>query len=68
MWPNLGLHLAQHAKLAMLLEHSAEAAHVADKALKILCITHGGQGGVCEEVARTRYEAQQEVAAKGGGG
>jgi len=52
----------------MLLEHSAEAAHVADKALKILCITHGGQGGVCEEVARTRYEAQQEVAAKGGGG
>jgi len=63
VWPNLGLHLAQHAKLAMLLEHAAEAAGIADEALRILCITHAGQGGVCDEVARIRWEAQQEVAA-----
>lgn len=65
VWPLLGLHHATHAKLAMLLEQPHEALAAADKALKILCITHAGgvSGGVVEEVGRIRWEAGQEVAA-----
>lgn len=68
--PNLGLHLATHAKLAMLLGHPAEAAQAGRQALAALRITHSGAGAeagaVCEGVARTLWEAEQERAAQGG--
>jgi hypothetical protein len=63
VWPNLGLHYAMLAKLEMLLEQPAAAAQAAEAAAAILRITHGSGAAVLQEVARTRYEAEQELAA-----
>jgi hypothetical protein len=62
VWPNMGLHYATLAKLEMLLEQPAAAARAAEAAAAILRVTHGGGCSVLQEVARTRYEAGQELA------
>jgi hypothetical protein len=59
----LGLHYAVLAKLEMLLEQPAAAAEAAEKALAVLRVTHGGSSSVLQEVGRTRYEADTELAA-----
>jgi hypothetical protein len=63
VWPNLGLHYAMLAKLQMFLEQPAAAAQAAEAAAAILRVTHGSSSPVLQEVARTRYEAGQELAA-----
>lgn len=67
VWPNLGLHYAMVAKLAMLLEQSQAALAAAEAAGNILHITHGSSSCVMQEVMRLRWEAQQELEAFHGG-
>lgn len=65
IWPNLGLHYATLAKLASFLEQPKEAMAAAEKAMRVLSITHSGwrEGeAVIEQVARVRWECQQEMA------
>ena len=63
------MHYATLAKLEHLLEHPKEAITAATKAMRVLSVTHAGQGAVggqvCEEVGRVGWEAQQELAAAG---
>jgi hypothetical protein len=63
VWPNLGLHHALTAKLAMLLQQPAAAAAAASAAASVLQVTHPGSSPVLAEVMQLRYEAQQELAA-----
>jgi hypothetical protein len=67
VWPNLGLHHALTAKLAMLLQQpaaaAAAAAAAASAAASVLQVTHPGSSPVLAEVMQLRYEAQQELAA-----
>eukprot|EP00775_Hariotina_reticulata_P013528 gene13528-biopygen15414 len=63
VWPNLGLHYAMVAKLAMLLQHPGAALAAAEAAGNILHITHGSSSCVLQEVMRLRWEAQQELEA-----
>jgi hypothetical protein len=63
VWPNLGLHYALTAKLAMFLQQPGTAAAAAGAAAGILQVTHPGSSPVLAEVMQLRCEAQQEVAA-----
>jgi len=67
VWPNLGLHYAMVAKLAMFLEKPQAALAAAEAAGNILHITHGSSSCVMQEVMRLRWEAQQELEAFHGG-
>jgi hypothetical protein len=66
-WPWLGLHYATVAKLAAFQEQLQLALNTAEQALDTLKTTHGtgawGQAGkgVLEQIARLRYEMQQEL-------
>lgn len=61
VWPNLGLHYALVAKLAMYLEQPSLAADAASAAMNILQITHSGTSPVLQEVMHVMYGAQQEL-------
>lgn len=61
VWPNLGLHYALLAKLELLLEQPATAAHAAAAAAGILHITHGSNAAVLRDVHQIHYDAQQEL-------
>jgi hypothetical protein len=63
IWPNLGLHHALTAKLAMFLQQPASAAAAAQAAAGVLQVTHAGSSAVLAEVMQLQYEAQQELAA-----
>jgi hypothetical protein len=63
VWPNLGLHHALTAKLAMFLQQPAAAAAATGAAAGILQVTHPGSSAVLGEVMQLQFEAQQELAA-----
>lgn len=63
VWPNLGLHYALVAKLALYLQQPAAAAQAATAAGEVLKITHTGSSQVLHEVIGIGYEAQQELEA-----
>eukprot|EP00878_Enallax_costatus_P011592 GHUV01012100.1.p2 GENE.GHUV01012100.1~~GHUV01012100.1.p2 ORF type:complete len:544 (+),score=225.45 GHUV01012100.1:895-2526(+) len=63
VWPNLGLHYALTAKLALYLQQPAMAGQAATAAGDILCITHPSESQALQEVIRMRHEAQQEIEA-----
>lgn len=65
--PTRGLHYAALSKLENLVGSLEAAKAAAETALEVLAVTHGtgawGQEGaaVCQEVARIRWEAMQEM-------
>ncbi|KAL6748490.1 hypothetical protein V8C86DRAFT_2877277 [Haematococcus lacustris] len=67
VWPNVGLHFAAVAKLAMLLEQPGAALRAVEKSIESLRITHcGSEGGaVLRDMERLRWEAQHEAHSQG---
>ncbi|KAK9829973.1 hypothetical protein WJX72_008972 [[Myrmecia] bisecta] len=57
VWPNLGLHLAMHAKLALHQNFVAEALQAANAALNVLQYTHPGSKSVLDDVLATKHVA-----------
>lgn len=58
VWPNKGLHFAMMAKIAAFLEHDAEAAGFAGKALQQLQYTHA-DSPVLTTVRQVMFEASR---------